>query len=299
MASNEPDDHRQKTVFNPDRHNAALARAMTRFQPGHDFLMQRTVEDLMERLQTVNRQFERGVALFGRTPFLTEAMRASGKVKDVLRVEEASHLGNCDHVATPDVIGLAPQSVDLVIAPYGLHWANDLPGALIQLHTILKPDGLLLATLPGPDTLRELRTTLLQAESEITNGAAMRTDPLTDIRDAGALLQRAGFNLPVVDREDVTVRYDTPLALINDLRHFGAQNQSDGHPPLTRAVMARMMELYHEQFSDPDGRIRATFSTIFMSGWAPHESQQKPLKPGSAKTRLSDALKVPEIKLKP
>lgn len=255
--------------------------------------------ECLDRLSLVSRQFDQALALFGRTPALATSMQASPQIGSVMRVEQEHHLGEADHIGTPENIGLTENTADLVIAPLTLHWSNDLPGSLIQLRRILRPDGLLLATLPGVDTLHELRDSFLKAESDITSGAAQRMDAFTDIRDAGALMQRAGFALPVVDQELVTVRYDSAFDLIRDLRSFGAtyHPEQSNRPPLTRAVMAKMAEHYSDNHSDADGRIRATFSFVSMSGWVPHESQQKPLKPGSAKTKLADALNVKETKL--
>ncbi len=287
-------------VFDPNRHLHSLNRAKHISQAGDDFLMQRVVEDMLERLGAINRTFDNAIALFGRTEGLATAMRNNPQIKNTVRVEEEIHVGSADHIVSGDNMMLEPNSVDLVLAPFGLHWINDLPGALVQLHRAIRPDGLLMAILPGPDTLQELRDALLSAESEVSDGAAMRVDPFTDIRDAGSLLQRTGFALPVVDRDDVVVRYSSPLDLVADLRKMGANSQlSSKSPPLNRQTIAHLSSHYSEHYSDADGRLRATFSLISMSGWVPHESQQKPLKPGSAKTRMADALKVDEVKLKP
>lgn len=286
-------------MFDKTLQNLRLARAKSRFKAGDDFLMSAASAECIERLSLVSREFDNAIALYGRSPMLWQAMSETPQIKNVMRVETEHSLGNTDHIGPPENIDLPPDSTDLVIAPLTLHWSNDLPGSLIQLRQILRPDGLLLATLPGVDTLHELRDSLLRAESEITGGAAQRIDAFTDIRDAGSLLQRAGFALPVVDQEVITVRYDTPLDLIRDLRTFGAtfHVEEAKRPPLTRAVVARMMELYAENHADDDGRIRASFSFVSLSGWVPHDSQQKPLKPGSAKTKLADALNVKETKL--
>ena len=287
-------------MFDQNLHRLRLARAEARFEPGNDFLLSRCVDDMIERLSAVNMTFKQAVLLFGRSEAAAQLLAKSPQIEQLQRVEETAHLGTADHLAAPDLLNLPDQSCDLIIAPLTLHWSNDLPGTLIQIKRSLKPNGLFLGNLPGPDTLQELRHCLLQAESELSGGAAIRVDPFTDIRDAGGLLQRAGFAIPVVDRESVTVRYDTVFDLVRDLRAFGATShvESGEKPNLTRAVIARTAQLYAEQFSDPDGRIRATFDIISLSGWAPHESQQKPLQPGSAKARLADALNVDEIKLK-
>ncbi|MGI9356878.1 MAG: methyltransferase domain-containing protein [Rhizobiaceae bacterium] len=280
------------------KHEQRLKRAQAIFREGDDFLLDLAVDDMIERLGAVSRTHEKAAALFGRTSRLAEELAKLESIQGVIRVEENIHLGNADTVATPDTQNLAEDSFDLIAAPLALHWAQDIPGALIQISRALRPDGLLLASLPGPETLNELRAVLLQAESEIIGGAAMRVDRLTDIRDAGALLQRCGFALPVVDQDTVTVRYDTLFDLVADLRRFGATSGKSS-PNLSRATVLRAAELYAKQFSDPDGRIRASFQFVSMSGWKPHESQQKPLRPGSAETRLADALKTDERPLKP
>ncbi|MGI9365417.1 MAG: methyltransferase domain-containing protein [Rhizobiaceae bacterium] len=286
-------------MFNPALHRLRLMRARKKFVAGDDFLMHRAVDDILERLSAVNMEFEDAVLLFGRTDDIASKVASNHQIHRLARIEEEGEPDLAHQIAQPDQLGLLPKSANLVIAPLTLHWSNDLPGSLIQILRALKPNGLLLASLPGPDTLSELRQSMLQAESELTGGAGRRIDPFTDIRDAGALLQRAGFSIPVVDQETVTVRYDTALDLIRDLRRFGAtlQLENNSTPRLNRAVFARMNEIYLQKFSDSDGRIRATFSMVSLSGWSPHESQQKPLKPGSAKTRLADALKVQKFKL--
>ena len=181
--------------------------------------------------------------------------------------------------------------------PLPCETVNDLPGVLIQIRRALKPDGLFLAALLGGDTLTELRESFAVAESELTGGVSPRVAPFPDLRDMGALLQRAGFALPVADVDRVVVRYPSPLALMADLRRMGAANPlvERRRVPLRRAILVRMMEVYADRFADPDGRIRASFDIIWLSGWAPHESQQQPLQPGSATARLADALGTREI----
>jgi SAM-dependent methyltransferase len=188
--------------------------------------------------------------------------------------------------------GLEPASLDLVASLLALHFVNDLPGALIQLRQALRPDGFLIAALAGGDTLIELRQALTIAESEVTGGASPRIAPFADVRAMGALLQRAGLALPVVDADRATVRYRDIFALMRDLRAFGAANPLVARLKILtrREVFLRADQIYRERFGDPDGRLRATFDTLWISGWAPHESQQKPLKPGSAKVRLTDVL---------
>ena len=188
-------------------------------------------------------------------------------------------------------------SLDLVVSALALQFVNDLPGALIQIRRALKPDGLLLAALIGGDSLTELRSAFAAAESEVEGGISPRVAPFADIRELGSLLQRAGFALPVVDSERVAVRYDSALALMRDLRRMGATNilHERLRTPLKRSTLERVMAIYANRFADADGRVRATFEIIWLSGWVPHESQQKPLKPGSAAQRLADALGTTEL----
>ncbi len=184
------------------------------------------------------------------------------------------------------------ESLDLVVSTLALHWTNDLPGALIQIRRALKPDGLFIGAILGGATLTELRQSLLAAEAELSGGAGPRISPFADTHDAAGLLQRAGFALPVADVDRVVARYAHPLKLVADLRAMGETNvlNERARAPLSRAVLARASEIYAERFADADGRVRATFDIVTMTGWAPHPDQQKPLRPGSAKMRLADAL---------
>jgi SAM-dependent methyltransferase len=183
-----------------------------------------------------------------------------------------------------------------VVSSLALHWTNDLPGALIQIRQALKPDGLFLGAILGGASLNELRQALTAAEAELSDGAGPRVAPFADTFDAAALLQRAGFALPVADLDRVTVRYEHPLKLIADLRAMGETNVlvDRARRPLSRLVLARACEIYAQRFSDPDGKVRASFDILTLTGWAPHPGQQQPLKPGSAKMRLADALGVEE-----
>jgi SAM-dependent methyltransferase len=200
-------------------------------------------------------------------------------------------------VADLEALPFARGALDLVVSAFALETLNDLPGTLIQIRRALTPDGLLLAALLGGDTLSELRESFAVAETEVSGGVSPRVVPFADVRDMGALLQRAGFALPVTDVDRVVVRYPTPLALMHDLRRMGATNPliERRRAPLRRKMLLRMMEVYADRFRDPDGRIRASFDIVWLSGWAPHESQQQPLRPGSAKARLADALGTREI----
>jgi SAM-dependent methyltransferase len=273
---------------------ARKRRALARPVAGADFLLTRVAEELSERLATVERRFENAVAAFCVTPAARDAVLASGKAENVLRIEaDAAFLSGDDGlVATPETLPLEPESADLVVSLLALQEVNDIPGMMIQTRRALKPDGLFLAAMAGADTLTELRESLLAAETELSGGVSPRVSPFTDVRDAGALLQRSGFALPVADIDTVTVRYDHMFALIRDLRAMGATNAliDRSRRPATRALFARAAEIYAERFSDPDGRVRATFSVVWLSGWAPHASQQKPLKPGSAQVSLAQVL---------
>jgi SAM-dependent methyltransferase len=251
------------------------------------FLHQRAAADLVERLEAIPRRFERVLALGGEGLVSAEIAarpELAARIGDVL---EAS-LADVD----PEHLPYAAGSFDLIVAPLALHWVNDLPGALVQLRLALKPDGLLLASLFGGETLNELRLALLEAESELTGGAAMRVAPFADLQDIAGLLQRAGFALPAADRDVVTVRYGEPMRLLADLRAMGETAALAERSPrnLSRSILARAFDIYRDRFADTEGRIRATFEILTATGWSPHESQQKPLKPGSAKTRLADAL---------
>lgn len=273
---------------------ARKRRALRRDEAGAAFLMDRAADDLAERLATVERRFARAAALFSFTDAAARALRGSGKVDDVIRVEaDAAFLGGEEGiVAAPETVPLEPESIDLAVSLMSLHETNDTPGVLAQIRRTLKPDGLFLAAMAGAGTLAELREALLAAETELSGGAAPRVIPFADVRDAGALLQRAGFALPVADIETLTVRYDTMFDLMRDLRAMGAASAlaQRSRRPATRALFMRAAEIYAERFCDPDGRVRATFNIVWMSGWAPHESQQKPLKPGSGRVSLAEAL---------
>jgi SAM-dependent methyltransferase len=247
------------------------------------FLLDRVAEDMAERLHAVLREFSSAADI--------------GTTGDQVRDALTKRVGRLVRVDLPDresePLLLAPESVDLAVSGLALQFVNDLPGVLAQIRRTLKPDGLLLAAMVGGDTLTELRQSFGAAEAELEGGISPRVVPLADLRDVGALLQRAGFALPVTDVDRVVVRYDNAFALMQDLRRMGATNvlMERRRAPTRRATMLRMAEIYSERFADPDGRIRATFDVIWLSGWAPHESQQQPLQPGSAKASLAEAVK--------
>ena len=247
------------------------------------FLLDRVADDMAERLHAVLRDFRDGADI--------------GTAGEQVRKLLAARVGSLASIEIPDAesrgLGLAPESLDLAVSALALQFVNDLPGVLAQIRRALKPDGLLLAALIGGDTLTELRQCFASAEAECESGVSPRVAPSADLREIGALLQRVGFALPVTDVDRVVVRYDSAFALMADLRRMGATNVlvERRRTPTRRATLLRMAQLYSERFADPDGRIRATFDIIWLSGWAPHASQQQPLKPGSAKASLAEAVK--------
>jgi SAM-dependent methyltransferase len=249
---------------------------------------------MAERLQPVLRDFPVAVDLSDRGPEIAEALRSVPRIGKVLR---AGADAGSDIVFTNEALPFAPESIELAVSALALHWAEDLPGLLVQIRRALKPDGLFLAAVAGSDTLVELREAFSLAESETAGGVSPRVIPFADVRDLGGLLQRAGFALPVVDSERLTIRYGDLFGLFRDLRALGATNPmlARSKNPLRRDTLMRLNEIYRERFSDPDGKLRATVEIVWMSGWAPHESQQKPLRPGSARARLADALGTAEI----
>jgi SAM-dependent methyltransferase len=279
--------------------DARRRRALARPQGGADFLAHAAVDDLVDRLAAVKRSFSLALDLATPLPMLAERLVANAAVGTVLRLDRlAEAIGDrrAGIVGDPEFLPLRAESLDLVASALALQWIEDLPGALAQIRRALKPDGLFIANLIGGETLRELRESFAFAEAELTGGASPRVAPFAELRDLGALLQRAGFALPVIDQDRLTVRYASALELMRDLRAMGAGNAlvERSRRPLRRDVLMRTAEVYTERFADADGRIRATFDIVSLSGWAPHESQQRPLRPGSAKTRLADALGVAE-----
>ncbi|ABY38739.1 methyltransferase domain-containing protein [Brucella suis] len=289
----------ENAIFDRDLMLVFRRRAFQRAEPGADFLLRRVADDLEERLGAVERRFPVAVDLAGHTGAAAAAIAQTGKADYVLRIERDTEFLQGPFpaiVGDEEALPLKPGSADLIVSLMALHATNDTPGAMVQIARALKPDGLFLAALSGSGTLGELRESLLQAEIELTGGASPRVMPFADVRDVGSLLQRAGFALPVTDVENITVRYDSLFNLMADLRAMGMQNILHGRSrkPVSKRLFLRAAEIYAERFSDPDGRIRATFSIIWLSGWAPHESQQKPLKPGSAKASLAEALKKAE-----
>lgn len=271
-------------------------RAYARRAGDADFLLDLAAGEMADRISVVERQFAHAVELHGATGITARRALATGKIETIERFETNKIFadpGETIGIAALDDVPLEPSSANLVLSPMSLHTANDLPGMLVRIRRALKPDGLFLAAIPGAGTLAELRDVLLETEAEMTGGASPRVIPFADVRDIGALLQRAGFTLPVVDAETYTVRYDSIFPLMRDIRAMGMANPLVGRSrqPLGRGFFLKAAEIYAERHADPDGRIRASFSIIYVSGWAPHESQRPALKPGSAKVRLADVLK--------
>ena len=266
------------------------------------FLKVKESTQLLDRLQDSPRRFERALDLIAHTGQASEALVSSELVVDVTALEPSSKMR--DRLKDKGVQAVAMTSenlpfdadhFDLVVSILGLHWANDLPGLLAQIRTVLKPDGLFLGCLFGGGTLNELRTALIEAESEVTGGISPRLSPLPGLQDMAGLLQHAKFALPVADVERVTVRYDHPMKLLQDLKGMGEQaafapREGQDRRPLSRRLLARMSEIYFDRFSDPDGKVRASFEIIWLSGWAPAAGQPQPLRPGSGKFSLADAV---------
>ena len=265
------------------------------------FLLDRVADDIADRLATVLRRFDLAVDLGTPGEAVQLALAGLESIGAIVAVDAdaerlVAHRGL--GVATDEeLLPFCDGALDLVVSALSLQFANDLPGTLIQIRRALKPDGLFLAALLGGETLTELRQSFAAAESEVEAGASPHVAPFADLRELGALLQRAGFALPVADVERVTVRYATAFALMHDLRRMGATNVlvERRRAPLKRATLLRMAEIYAQRFADADGRLRATFDIVWLSGWAPDVSQQQPLRPGSARTRLADALGTREV----
>jgi SAM-dependent methyltransferase len=257
------------------------------------FLIDRVAQDLAERLSVVRRSFDLTLDLGTPTDAVRRALK--DRVGTLIAVDAmAEHLRQAGSAVAADAEALPfrDASVDLIVSGLSLQWANDLPGALLQIRRALKPDGLFLAALIGGETLTELRQAFAAAEVEVEAGVSPRVAPFAELRDLGALLQRAGFALPVVDVDRITVRYARPFDLLHDLRRMGAGNAliERRRTPLRRRTLMRMADIYAERFADADGRVRATFDVVWLLGWAPHPDQPQPLKPGSAQMRLADAL---------
>ena len=266
----------------------------------YDFLLREVADRLADRLLDIARPFPLALELGAHGGQFAETRGSRGGIERLVQADlspgmlrrAAGSRVACDEERLP----FADASFDLVLSCLSLHWVNDLPGALMQIRRCLKPDGLFQAAMLGEETLTELRQALLSAEIELSGGASPRVSPFVTMRDAGGLLQRAGFALPVVDSDRLTLTYAEPFSLMRELRGLGESNALNqrSRTPARRALFARAAALYHERFADAEGRIPATFDVVYLTGWAPHASQQQPLKPGSASGRLADALGVEE-----
>mgnify|MGYP002780831599 CR=1 FL=1 len=277
-------------LFDANRRALRLARSRRTFAQA-DFLHRRAAENAVASLEATLREFPVVVDLSAQ-PHVFAASLADSLARD--RVGSPRALAPSEIPgATP--LDVEPGSVDLIISLMSLHWSNDLPGALAQIRRALKPDGLFLGTLLGAGTLKELRAVLTEAELAERGGAQARVSPFADGYDGAGLMQRAGFALPVTDVDRLTVTYPDLPALIRDLRGMGETNQLAGPiRPLNRGVIGHAAAAYAARHADAEGRLTATFEIVNLAGWAPHESQPKPLARGSAKVRLAEALGVTE-----
>lgn len=271
-----------------DRH-LYLARLERTKRGRPDILSHSIAAEFAERLDPINRVFDQACLIAADPEPIAAAIRASGKVTNLEVLEPNAS----------EVLPLKGNAFDAIFDILNLHLINDVPGRLIQLRRALVPDGLFMACLFAGQTLNELRQSWLEAEELVTGGVSPRVAPMIDVREMGALLQRAELALPVVDLDRTMVRYPDAIALIHEIRSLGLSNVMTGRSrkPVTRNLLGEAISIYQQKFSDDDDRIRATIEVAWATAWAPHESQQKPLKPGSAKIRLADALKVPETKL--
>jgi SAM-dependent methyltransferase len=285
-------------LFDRALHRARLDRAAPDYASA-DFLKARTAQDVVMRLETILRRFPTAVDLGARNGHFFKALSESDVRANIDTLIEAdlsepmlAGRETLRVVADEERLPFGDATLDLVVSTLSLHWTNDLVGALIQIRRALRPDGLFLGAIFGGATLTELRQCLLAAEAEVSGGASMRVSPFADAIDAAGLLQRAGFALPVADVDRVKVRYAHPIKLLHDLRAMGETSVllDRSRKPLSRKVLFRAMELYVERFAEADGKVPATFEIVSVTGWTPHDSQQKPLRPGSAKMRLADAL---------
>lgn len=267
---------------------------------GYSFLFEEIAERLADRLEDVVRDFPTALDLGCHTGEVGRALRGRKGIERLVQCDlspaMAAAAGGLRVAGDEELLPFADGSFDLAVSNLSLHWVNDLPGALLQLRRALKPDGLFIGAMLGGDTLFELRRCLMEAELDLTGGVSARISPFAEVRDAGGLLQRAGFNLPVVDSDTLTVTYDSAFKLMADLRGMGETNAglNRRRRPTPRALLIDAARRYAELFSEPDGRVTATFQVLYLAGWSPHESQQKPMQPGSAQARLADALRTEE-----
>ena len=271
-----------------------------------DFLFMEGAERLFDRLMDIKRTFDIGLDLGCHGGEMAKVLAGSDRIRHLFQsdlspamVKRAATIQAGAFCADEEALPIRFGALDVVTSNLSLHWVNDLPGALSQIRMALKPDGLFLGSIFGAETLQELRSVLSDAEINLEGGLSPRISPFADVRDLGALLQRAGFALPVVDSDIITVRYQNPLKLLHDLRAMGETNAvlERRKSPMRRATLMTAMSNYIEKYADDDGRVPATFHILTMTAWAPAANQQKPLQPGSATSRLADALDVNEISL--
>ncbi len=263
----------------------------------HDFLIRAVCERLSDRLLDMSRKFPLALDLGARSSGLG-LKTGDGGIEKIVSADISprmlSTISDMAVAADAEFLPFANGIFDLIFSNLDLHWTNDLPGSLAQIRRALKPDGLFLGTIFGGETLHELRDALMTAELELTGGASPRISPFTELRDAGGLLQRAGFALPVADSDEIVVTYEDMFRLMVDLRGMAEGNAlvERLRRPTNKRLFLRAAELYAERHAEDGGRIRATFQVVFLHGWAPHESQPKALRPGAATKRLADALDV-------
>jgi SAM-dependent methyltransferase len=279
---------------------ASVRRHRDRAAPGlarHDFLLREIGERLGERIGDIRRDFPRVLDLGAHDGAMADYLGPAGRDMVVQcdlssAMTAANRRGHLRVVADEEWLPFAPESFDLAVSNLSLHWVNDLPGALAQVRRALKPDGFFLGALLGGDSLFELRRCLMDAELKIEGGLSPRISPMADIRDAGNLLTRAGFALPVADSDTLTVSYANAFELMKELRGMGESNAvAERRKGFSRrATLLEAAAMYAKDYADDDGRVTVTFQVLYLGGWTPHASQQKPLKPGSAAQRLADAL---------
>lgn len=284
-------------VFDRALLRARRMRAARQFHD-HDFLYQDVGARLIDRLSLVRRAFPHMLALDGAYGSYGQALEKRAGTRQLITTSTIESVP-ADFICDAECLPCAHASLDAVVSNLSLHWVNDLPGALLQIRKALKPDGVFIAALVGGNSLHELRDSLTQAELKVRGGVSPRVSPTLDMQDLGALLQRAGFALPVVDNDIITVDYASPFKLMHDLRGMGAANATHArsrHNP-GKALFMEAARYYVEKYGTKEGRVTATFDVIYAIGWAPAATQQQPLRPGSAKNRLADALAVTETKI--
>ena len=277
----------------------AVRRQRERADPtfkDHDFLFREVAERLIDRVGDISRKFPLAIDLGARGHHLKQLLAENDSIETVIEMSVIQTAAECSFVGDEEALAIAPSCADLIVSNLVLHWTNDVPGTLIQCRQSLKPDGLFMAAILGGETLTELRQVMMEVEAEISGGVSPRVSPFAELADTASLLQRAGFNLPVADSDTITVTYSDAFALMRDLRGMGETNavlaRSDRFTK--REFFLRVAERYAELFGDSDGRIPASFQILYLTGWAPDSSQQQPLRPGSAKARLADALESEE-----